>query len=239
MDFGGLLSGSSGLSNLPVVAAFLLGLLTAVSPCPLATNIAAIAYISQRAVERRYAIIASALYTLGRMVAYSVVGALIVKASLEVPAVASALQNTGEKILGPILVTVGIVLLNINRLRFGSGNAGLSGISDRLGRWGLVGSFLLGVVFALAFCPYSAVLYFAVLIPLALKTSGGIGLPAVFAIGTAIPVLIFGVALSYGVTRVSRWFNALTRAQNKIRIVTSWILIGVGVYYLALWLQSL
>ena len=143
------------------------------------------------------------------------------------------------QILGPILVTVGIVLLNINRLRFGSGNAGLSGISDRLGRWGLVGSFLLGVVFALAFCPYSAVLYFAVLIPLALKTSGGIGLPAVFAIGTAIPVLIFGVALSYGVTRVSRWFNALTRAQNKIRIVTSWILIGVGVYYLALWLQSL
>ena len=238
MDLGGLLSGSSGILGVPVVAAFILGLLTAISPCPLATNIAAIAYIGQRVTDRRYAVTTSILYTLGRMLTYSVVGALIIKASLEVPAVASALQNTGEKILGPILITVGIILLNIHRLRFGARNVGLSSVSDRVSRWGTVGGFLLGILFALSFCPYSAVLYFGVLIPLALRTSGGIGLPAVFAVGTGIPVLIFGIALSYGVSRVSRWFNALTRAQTVIRIVTSWILIGVGVYYVILWIQA-
>ena len=239
MELGGLISSSSGLLSIPVLAAFSLGLLTAISPCPLATNIAAIAYISQRVTDRSYAIMASILYTLGRMLAYFVLGVLIIKVGLEVPGVASFLQNTGERVLGPILITVGIILLNIHRLRFDAGNAKLSTLGERVSRWGRVGSFLLGILFALAFCPYSGVLYFGILIPLALKSSGGIGLPAVFAIGTSIPVLVFGIALSYGVTRVSRWFNALTRAQNIIRIVTSWILIGVGVYYLVMWLQSL
>lgn len=239
MDFGGLISGSSDILGIPVLAAFSLGLLTAISPCPLATNIAAIAYISQRVTDRRYAVTTSILYTLGRMLAYSVIGMLIIKAGLEVPGLASALQNTGDKVIGPILIVVGAILLNIHRLSFGTGNAKLSSVGERVSRWGRVGSFLLGILFALAFCPYSGVLYFGVLIPLALKSSGGIGLPAVFAIGTSIPVLLFGIALSYGVTRVSRWFNALTRAQNIIRIVTSWILIGVGVYYLVMWLQSL
>jgi cytochrome c biogenesis protein CcdA len=102
----------------------------------------------------------------------------------------------------------------------------------------MVGGFLLGILFALAFCPYSAVLYFGVLIPLAFKSTGGIALPAIFAIGTGLPVLIFGIALSFGVTRVSSWFNKLTRAQNIIRVVTSWVLIGVGIYYTALWIQA-
>ena len=98
--------------------------------------------------------------------------------------------------------------------------------------------FLIGILFALAFCPYSAVLYFGVLIPLALKSSGGLALPAFFAIGTGLPVLIFGIALSFGVTRVSSWFDRINRAQMTIRIVTSWILIGIGTYYVLLWIQS-
>jgi cytochrome c-type biogenesis protein len=227
----------AGLSEIPVVAAFSLGLLMAISPCPLATNIAAIAYVSQRAAERRQAAITSALYTLGRMLAYSVIGMLIIKVGMEIPGLANALQNTGDKIIGPVLIAVGIVLLFANRLRFGSGG-GLSSLGEKVSRWGMIGGFLLGILFALAFCPYSAVLYFGVLIPLALKSSGGIALPAVFAIGTGLPVLIFGMALSFGVTRVSSWFNKLTRAQNVIRVATSWVLIGVGIYYLVLWIQS-
>ena len=235
---GSFLSGSSGLFEIPAAAAFSLGLLTAISPCPLATNIAAIAYISQRVTEPRYAAITSALYTLGRMLAYSVIGILIIKVGLEIPGVATVLQNTGDRILGPILIAVGIILLNIHRLRFGTGGSRLSSLGERVSRWGMIGGFLLGILFALAFCPYSAVLYFGVLIPLALKSSGGIALPAVFAIGTGLPVLIFGLALSFGVTRVSSWFSKLTRAQNVIRVVTSWVLIGVGIYYLVLWIQS-
>jgi cytochrome c biogenesis protein CcdA len=238
MDFGGLIFGFSGIFGIPVLAAFSLGLLTAISPCPLATNIAAIAYISQRVADRRYAVTTSALYTLGRMVAYSVLGVLIIKAGLEVPGVASLLQSTGERVLGPILIAVGAILLNIHRLRFGTGSGRLSTLGERVSRWGMVGGFLMGILFALAFCPYSAILYFGVLIPLALKTSGGIALPAVFAIGTGLPVLIFGISLSFGVSRVSSWFDKLTRAQKTIRIVTSLILIGVGVYYVVLWIQA-
>jgi len=237
VDFGGITS-SSGIFSIPAVAAFSLGLLMAISPCPLATNIAAIAYISQRVTERKYAVTTSILYTLGRMLAYSVIGILIIKAGFEIPGLASALQNTGDKILGPVLIAVGVIILNINRLRFGSGHNRLSSLGEKVSRWGMAGGFLLGVLFALAFCPYSAVLYFGILIPLSLKTAGGIALPAVFAIGTGLPVLIFGIALSFGVTRVSAWFNSLTKAQDTIRKATSWVLIGIGIYYLATWLQS-
>ena len=238
MALGEFLSGSSGLLNIPVVAAFSLGLLTAISPCPLATNIAAIAYISRDVTNRRYAVTSSVLYTLGRMVAYSVLGFLIIRASLEIPGVAMFLQDTGEKVLGPILIAVGIVLLNVHRLRFIAGGSGMSSLGSKVSRWGTVGAFLLGIVFALAFCPYSAVLYFGTLIPLSLESTGGIALPAVFAVGTGIPVLIFGISISFGITRVSSWFEKITRAQKIIRIVTSWVLIGIGIYYLALWMQS-
>ena len=228
----------AGLSEIPVVAAFSLGLLMAISPCPLATNIAAMAYITQRVSERRYAVTTSALYTLGRMLAYSVLGILIIKIGLEVPGVASFLQNTGDRILGPILIAVGAILLNVHRFRFGSRNATFSSLGQKVSRWGMVGGFLMGVLFALAFCPYSAVLYFGVLIPLTFKSTGGLGLPPVFAIGTGLPVLVFGILLSFGVSRVSTWFDKLTRSQNTIRLITSLILIGIGVYYVVLWMQS-
>ncbi len=234
MDFGA----SSGILSIPVFSALVLGLLTAISPCPLATNLAAMASITQRVTERRYAVTTSALYTLGRMLAYSVLGYLIIKVGLEVPGVASFLQNTGERILGPILIAVGAILLNVHRFRFGTGSIGFSSLGERVSRWGMVGGFLMGILFALAFCPYSAILYFGVLIPMALKSTGGIALPAVFAVGTGLPVLIFGISLSFGVSRVSSWFDKLTRAQKTIRIVTSLILVGVGVYYVVLWIQS-
>ena len=227
----------AGLSEIPIVAAFSLGLLMAISPCPLATNIAAIAYVSQRAAERRQAAITSALYTLGRILTYSVIGVLIIKGGLEIPGLANALQNTGDKIIGPILIAVGIVLLFSNRLRF-SNHGVLSSFGEKVSRQGTVGGFLLGMLFAVAFCPYSAILYFGVLIPLALKSTGGVSLPTVFAIGTGLPVLIFGLALSFGVSRVSSWFNAITRAQNTIRIITSLVLVGIGIYYVIMWAQS-
>jgi cytochrome c-type biogenesis protein len=232
-----ILPGISEISGIPVVAAFSLGLLMAVSPCPLATNIAAIAYVSQQAAERRQAAVTSALYTLGRILTYSVIGVLIIKLGLEIPVLARAVQSAGDKIIGPVLIVVGVVLLFADRLRFGNGG-GLSSLGEKVSHRGMAGGFLLGIVFALAFCPYSAVLYFGVLIPLALKSTGGIGLPMVFAIATGLPVLIFGLALSFGVSRVSSWFNAITRAQNIIRIITSWVLIGIGTYYVVMWAVS-
>ena len=238
MDLGGIMPQLSEGVNIPVLSALFLGLLTAISPCPMATNIAAIAYVSRRVTDRRYAIMTGTLYTLGRMISYSVLGILIIVAGLEIPGVASFLQDFGEQILGPLLIVVGLIMLNIDRLSFSLGGGKLSSIGRKVADRGMIGGLLLGVLFALAFCPYSAVLFFGVLIPLALKTTGGVTLPAVFAIGTGFPVLIFGMLISIGVSRVSTWLNALTRAEKIIRVIVSIIFIGIGIYYVVLWIQT-
>jgi len=227
-----------GTFNIPVLSAFLLGLLTAIAPCPLATNIAAIAYISRNVTDRKYAVITGTLYTLGRMFSYSLLGVLIIVVGLEIPGVSLFLQDVGERVLGPILIVVGLIMLNIDRLSFGKGGGKLASLGEKVADRGMVGGFLLGVLFALAFCPYSAVLYFGVLMPVALKSTGGVALPAVFAIGTGLPVLIFGTLLSFGVAGVSSWLNAITRVERIIRIIVSIVFIGVGIYYVVLWIQS-
>ncbi|MCJ7791897.1 MAG: sulfite exporter TauE/SafE family protein, partial [Dehalococcoidia bacterium] len=159
------LSGIMGNIHIPVLSALLLGLITAISPCPLATNIAALAYVSRRVTERRYAVITGALYTLGRMFSYSIIGVLIIVVGLEIPGVATFLQDFGEQILGPLLIVVGVIMLSINRMPFSLGGGRLSSIGGKIANWGMIGGFLLGALFALAFCPYSAVLFFGVLIP--------------------------------------------------------------------------
>jgi sulfite exporter TauE/SafE len=117
MDLGGI----TGNLNIPVLSALLLGLITAISPCPLATNIAAIAYVSRKVTERRYAVITGTLYTLGRMFSYSILGVIIIVGGLEVPGVASFLQDFGEQVLGPLLIVVGVIMLSINRMPFSLG----------------------------------------------------------------------------------------------------------------------
>jgi len=234
MDFSGILRDV----NIPVLSALLLGLITAISPCPLATNIAAIAYVSRKVKERRYAVITGALYTLGRMFSYSVIGVLIIVGGLEIPGVATFLQDFGEQILGPLLIAVGAIMLIVNRIPLSLGGGRLSSVGEKVAGWGMIGGFLLGALFALAFCPYSAVLFFGVLIPLSLKSAGGVALPAVYAIGTGLPVLVFGVLISAGVARVSNWLNAVSRVEKIIRVAVSIIFIGVGIYFVVLWIRS-
>jgi cytochrome c-type biogenesis protein len=234
VDLTSILSGP----NIPVLTALLLGLITAIAPCPMTTNIAAVAYITRNVRDRKYAVITGSLYTLGRMVSYSLLGILIIGVGLEIPWLSGAVQDVGEKVLGPLLIVVGLLMLFIDRLSFGTGGGKLASLGSKVAGWGMVGGFLLGVIFALAFCPYSAVLFFGALIPVALKSTGGLALPAVFAIGTGLPVLIFGTLLSLGVAGVANWLNALTRAERIIRIIVSVIFIGVGIYYVVLWIQS-
>jgi len=232
------LSGILGDVNIPVLSALLLGLITAISPCPMATNIAALAYVSRRATERRYAVATGVLYTLGRMFSYSILGIIIIVGGLEIPGVASFLQDFGEQVLGPLLIVIGVIMLIINRIPLSLGGGKLSSIGEKVANWGMIGGFLLGALFAVAFCPYSAVLFFGVLIPLALKSAGGVALPAVYAIGTGLPVLVFGVLISLGVAKVSAWLNAVTRAEKIVRVAVSIIFIGVGIYLVVLWIQS-
>lgn len=233
MDFGSI----TGNSSIPAFSALLLGLITAISPCPLATNIAALAYVGRRAQESRRVVATGALYVLGRMFSYSVVGMMIIVAGIEIPGVASLLQNVGEQALGPILIAVGVIMLSIHRIPLSLGGGRLSALGGKVADWGMIGGFLLGALFALAFCPYSAVLFFGVLIPLALRSTGGVTLPAVYAIGTGLPVLVFGVLLSAGAAKVSGWLDAVTRIEKVIRVITAMVFIGIGVYYVVLWIQ--
>jgi len=238
MDLGGIVHQLSDGFNIPVLSALLLGLLTALSPCPMATNIAAIAYVSRKVTNRKYAVMTGTLYTLGRMLSYSILGILIIVVGLEIPGIASFFQDFGERILGPLLIVVGLIMLNIDRFSFSLGGGKLASIGGKVADWGIIGGFLLGALFALAFCPYSAILFFGVLIPLALKSSGGVMLPAVFAIGTGLPVLIFGTLIAAGVTRISTWLNAIAHVQRVTRMMVAIIFIGVGIYYVILWIQT-
>ncbi len=238
MDLAGTLHQLASDINIPVLSALLLGLVTAISPCPMATNIAAIAYVNRQVSSRKNAAISGSLYTLGRMFSYSLLGILIILAGLEIPGVATFLQDFGERVLGPLLIVTGVIMLVIDRFSFGRGNGRLSAIGDRLAGRGKLGAFLLGMLFALAFCPYSAIIFFGVLIPLAMNSAAGITLPAVYAIGTGLPVLVFGILLSAGIAGVAGWLNAVSRAEKVIRIIVSLIFIGVGIYYVVLWIQS-
>ncbi len=233
------LSALPGGSNIPVISAFSLGLMATVGPCTMATNIAALAYISRKVADRRYAVTTGLLYTAGRMFTYSILGALIIFLGLEIPAISLFLQDVGGKALGPFLIVVGLLLLFIDRVSFGRSGGSLSTIGGKVADWGMIGGFPLGALFALAFCPYSAVLFFAVLIPLALRTTGGVTLPAFFAIGTGIPVLLFGVLLSLGIAGVSSWLNAIGRIEKILRIIVALVFIGLGLYYIILWVQTL
>jgi len=219
-------------ASVPMVSAVLLGLLCSVSPCTMATNVAALAYVGRKASQRGYAVMTAVLYTLGRMFSYTVIGVLIVLVGLEVSGLSRFLQGAGVRVLGPLLIAVGILLLVIDRLPTLSGSGIFSRLGAKFGDLGMLGGFPLGALFALAFCPYSGVLFFAVLIPLALKTTGGVVLPAVFAIGTGVPVLIFGALLSFGASRATSFMDLLTRADRVIRIVVACVFIAAGVYCL-------
>jgi len=224
--------------NFPLLSAFLIGVLAAISPCPMATNITATVYISRRITSRRYVITSGILYMLGRVTSYFTIGALIMLAGMQIPGIALFLQDAGERFMGPLLIIVGLLLLGIVKLPLFKGGGRLSSIGERVANRGRIGAFLLGFIFALAFCPYTAVLFFGIVIPLSLESTGGITLPAMFAIGTGLPVLLFAILLSAGVAVVSTWLDRVTAAERVIRKIVALVFIGTGVYFVVLWISS-
>ena len=228
--------GTMGESPVPVIAAFFIGLMTAISPCPLATNITAIAYISKRIDSSRHTLLTGFVYTLGRMTAYIAVASAIVFFGMNLQIVALTLQQYGEQLLGPFLVLCGLYLLDIfhfDRLPGGDWFSGFtSGISARLADKGYMGAFLLGVIFALSFCPFSAVLFFAMLIPLAFGAGDPVIIPAVFALATGLPVIIISYLLVRGVGKCTGIVQKIGAAERWIRRAVAVIFIVVGVYYI-------
>lgn len=213
---------------LAVGGAFWLGVLTSVSPCPMATNVAAIGYLARNSHSRALQLLAGLLYALGRALAYTLVGALITWGLLSAPVLSNFLQKHLGQLMGPLLVLVGMILLGLL-----PGLPSFGG-SDRLGKkiadLGMIGSGLLGFLFALAFCPVSAALFFGSLLPIAVKQESTWLLPAVFGVGSALPVLVFGILLTVARQTATRAFGRLQQCDRWLLPATGWLLVGVGVF---------
>ena len=224
-----------------LLGVFLLGLLASLGPCPLTTNIAALGYITREIASPRRLLVTCGLYTLGRTCAYGVLGIGVLTAGLQISRVSNSLQTLAEIALGPVLILVGLVLLDIFHPTFNLGGASRSveRWSKRIADWKGVGTFGLGALFALAFCPYSAALYFGVLIPLAFKSEGGIAFPFLFGVGTSVLVLLIGVPLALGVSRVARAMDVLARVERGMRMVAALAFTGAGLVMVWNWVTAI
>jgi cytochrome c biogenesis protein CcdA len=221
-------------SNIPMLSAFILGLMTAISPCPLATNITAIGFISKDLVKKRKVFFNGLWYTLGRAVSYTGLG-LILYFGAGKFYIAKIFQSNGEKFLGPLLIIVGILMFDFIRLRF----PGFGKITERMenkgksnNRWS---ALLLGIIFALAFCPYSGVLYFGMLIPMTISTTSGLFLPPVFAFATGLPVIIIAYLLAFSISSVGGFYNKIKVFEKWFRRIVAVAFIIAGIYYSAMY----
>ena len=211
---------------LGAASALWLGILTSVSPCPLATNITAISYVGRRIKSPQQVFLAGLLYTFGRSLTYAVLGILLVSSILSMPVASNVLQKYMNQLLGPILILAGM-FLRINPPGFGIGER----MQQRIESWGIWGSAALGVIFALSFCPVSAALFFGSLVPLAINDGSGVLLPSLYGVGTGLPVLIFSVAIALGARAVGKAFDTLASIERWARRGTGVIFIIVGIYY--------
>lgn len=221
-------------SQYAFVTAILLGLMTAISPCPLATNISAIGFISRDIENRRRVFLNGLVYTLGRAISYTGLAVIIYFGASKMN-ISMLFQGWGEKLLGPILILIGLFMLDVIKIKL----PGFSRFTEKIGENGK-GSYwstlLLGMVFALAFCPYSGVLYFVMLIPMTVASAGGLYLPVLFAIATGLPVILFAWLLAFAVGNVGKLYKQIKTFELWFRRVVSVIFIGVGIYYVVIFI---
>ncbi len=216
--------------NIPLLSAFLLGVLTSISPCPLATNITAIAYISREIKTVKNTLFNGFFYTVGRGVSYTLLATLIYF-GLSSFQVASIFQGWGDKVLGPVLIIIGLIMFGVIKINLGGKSEKIEKMKEWLSTKGYVGSLLLGLLFALAFCPYSGVLFFGALIPLVLGSAEGLLLPPVFALGTGLPVILFAILLAISMKKVSQAFKVVQKAEKVMRYIVASVFIIAGLYY--------
>ena len=219
-------------STTPVLTAFLLGLLTAISPCPLATNIAAIGYIGKNIENQRNVFWRGVLYSIGRIIAYSVLGIVLIailRGGASLFGIQKFIGKYGEMIIGPALLLIGLFMLFGNKLPMPS--FGFKGNGENVARRGGWGALLLGMLFAMAFCPTSGVFYFGMLIPMSATATGGYFLPAVFAIATALPVLIVAWILAYSVQHIGTFYGKMQSIQRWANLIVGGVFLLIGLYY--------
>jgi cytochrome c biogenesis protein CcdA len=216
-------------SQFPLLSAFILGLMTAISPCPLATNITAIGFISKDIESQRKVFINGLVYTLGRGISYTAIGLLFFLGASQFE-FSSMFQEWGEKLLGPLLIIIGLFMLGVIKIKI-PGVGSLTQKMENKSKGGFWGSLLLGIVFALAFCPYSGVLYFGMLMPMTISSASGLYLPMIFAIATGVPVIVFAWLIAFSVGSIGGLYNKMKNFEIWFRRVVSVLFIVVGIYY--------
>jgi cytochrome c-type biogenesis protein len=218
-------------SNMPILSAFILGLMTAISPCPLATNITAVAYIGKNIENKKLVFLNGIIYTFGRAISYVVLGLLLFWGANKFH-ISFFFQSNGQKVLGFILLILGVLMLDIFKFRIpGSGNL-VQLLQGKRHTLAWLSALLMGIVFALAFCPYSGVLYFGILIPMTISSASGLFLPFVFAIGTGLPVIIFAYLIAFTVSGVGNLYNKIKTFEKWFRKIVAAVFILVGLYYI-------
>jgi len=217
--------------NIPALTAFLLGVLTSISPCPLAANITAVAYISKDIKTPKHTILSGLFYTLGRGISYTLL-AIVIYFGLSSFQVSRIFQGWGDKVLGPVLIIIGLVMFGVIKINLKNNNQIIEKAKLWLSDKGYLGSVVLGMILAFAFCPYSGVMFFGILIPLIFKTTGGLVLPFVFALGTGLPVIIFSIIIAFSVQTLGKAFNIVQKTEKWIRYGVASVFILTGIYYL-------
>lgn len=217
-------------NSVPWITAMLLGLLTAISPCPLATNITAIGFISKNAEEKRKVFLNGIFYTAGRTITYTGLALIIILGADELK-FSGFFQKYGEKAIGPVLLIIGIFMLDIIEINFRGFSTFSSGLEKKK-KWSYIDAVVLGLVLALAFCPYSGVLYFGILIPMAINSAWGLYLPVIFSIATAIPVITVAWLIAFMISKTGTFYNKLKSIELWLRRISAALFIIIGIYYI-------
>lgn len=227
MDLGGI------IDEIPILTALFLGLLTAVSPCTLAANISGAAYISRNMTKPKYALLVGMLLSAGRIITFVVIGGVMIAAGHTIGEVALFSQTAGSIMLGCVLMLIGVLFLDVFSVNVDLGGGWITHLMTKTHTMGLLGAFILGMLLGLAFCPYSAALFFGMLIPLSIKVSEGYSLPLFFGIGVNVPVLVFTGMLYFGMGKAKRVMQRVSRSWTVISSILGAVLISVGVSYIA------
>ena len=220
--------------EMPFLAAFALGLLTAIAPCPLATNITATAFIAKTINSKKKVVLSGLLYTLGRIFSYTLLASIIYFGASKFK-IAKLFQGNGEKYIGFVLILLGLIMLDVLKFNFIKTGALTDKLSDKFKTKGLLGSFLLGGLFALAFCPYSGALFFGMLMPITIKS--GLTIPVIYSIGTGLPVVLFAFVIAFSIEKIGIYFNAISKFEKVMRIIAGIVFILTGLFYINIYFK--
>ncbi len=212
-----------------VVEAFGLGIWTAVQPCPMATNVAAISYFGRRADSPRWVLLAGLLYALGQALAY-VILAIALHGTLNAPRVSLFLQTYGNRLVGPVLVLLGMFFLDLLPVNW-SKPAISEKMRKRVDILGIWAALPLGMFLAMAFCPVSAACFFISLFRLSASNGSLVILPSVYGLGIALPVVVLSVLVAFSAHAIGKAFHALAQTVWWMQRTAGVICLAVGIHH--------